>query len=140
MNTWGECGGEPGQFALPHRVGIDRRDMVYVVDRNNDRIQIFTPEGELAGVWTDFLWPQDLHLDPREELAYVVETQASGSKIPRLSIRDMKGDTVCSWTGAGENGRKVLDNCHSVCVDSRGDVYVGEVMRTRRIQKFVRVR
>jgi hypothetical protein len=52
----------------------------------------------------------------------------------------MKGNAVCSWTGAGEDGSKVLDNCHSVCVDSRGDIYVGEVMRTRRIQKFVRVR
>lgn len=140
LKTWGECGKDPGQFALPHRVGVDGNGMVYVVDRNNDRIQIFTPDGEFVGMWTDVLWPQDLCIDLREGLVYIVETQASGPKVPRLSIRDLKGTTVCSWTDRIDGGRKVLDNCHSVCVDSRGDIYVGEVMRTRRIQKFVRVR
>jgi DNA-binding beta-propeller fold protein YncE len=140
LETWGECGKEPGQFALPHRVAVDSRDMVYVVDRNNDRIQIFSPDGKFAGMWTDMLWPQDMYIDQKHDIVYVVETQASGPKIPRLSIRDLKGNTICSWDDMRDKGRKVLDNCHCVCVDSHGDIYVGEVMRTKRIQKFVRVR
>jgi hypothetical protein len=87
IRTWGECGKKPGQFALPHRVGVDGKGLVYVVDRNNDRIQIFTPDGEIAGIWSDLLWPQDLHIDRKNELVYIVEIQASGPKIPRRSVR-----------------------------------------------------
>ena len=140
LKTWGDCGKEPGQFALPHRVGVDSNDLVYVADRNNDRIQIFTSDGDIVGVWSDFLWPQDLYIDRRNDLVYVVETQARGPKVPRLSICDLTGKVICSWDDFRDKGQKILDNCHSICVDSRGDIYVGEVFRTKRIQKFVRVR
>ena len=140
LGTWGDCGKAPGQFALPHRVAVDGRGMVYVVDRNNDRIQVFTPDGEFVRVWGEFTWPQDLHIDRESGLVYAVETQRGGSNVPRLTIRDPGGKTICAWDDGRSAGRKILDNCHCVCVDSRGDIYVGEVARTRRIQKFVRVR
>ncbi len=140
IKTWGDCGKEPGQFALPHRVEVDRRGMVYIADRNNDRIQIFTPDGEFVSMWTDFIWPQDLYIDRKNDLVYVVESQLHGPNKPRVSIRDLKGKIICFWDDLKDKGKKVLDNSHSVCVDSRGDIYVGEIVRTRRIQKFVRVR
>jgi DNA-binding beta-propeller fold protein YncE len=139
LATWGGYGSAPGQFLLPHRVGVDRRERVYVVDRNNDRIQVFSPEGEFVSGWGEFGWPQDLHIDRTHDLFYVVETQRQGSKIPRLTIRDAEARVLCWWDDRRAEGGKILDNPHSICVDSRGDIYVGEVARTRRIQKFVRV-
>jgi len=104
LKTWGGCGTRPGEFALPHRVGVDRQGMVYVVDRNNDRIQRFTPDGEFVSFWGDFAWPQDLHIDHRSDLVYVVETRARESKVPRLSIWDLKGNRLCWWDDMRDKG------------------------------------
>jgi hypothetical protein len=45
IKSWGARGREPGQFSLPHNIGVDRADNVYVADRNNRRIQVFDSEG-----------------------------------------------------------------------------------------------
>ena len=42
LDSWGETGSGPGQFLLPHAVWVDRNNRVYVLDRANLRIQIFT--------------------------------------------------------------------------------------------------
>ena len=43
--AWGRRGTGPGQFRLVHSVAVDRQGRVYVVDRANQRIQVFTGEG-----------------------------------------------------------------------------------------------
>ena len=46
ISGWGEPGSGPGQFQTPHSVCLDRYSRVYVCDRTNNRIQIFTTAGE----------------------------------------------------------------------------------------------
>ena len=41
LHSWGEPGEGPGQFNLPHGVGVDRSGRVAVADRENDRVQFF---------------------------------------------------------------------------------------------------
>ena len=45
-HSWGEPGTGPGQFALVHFITADAGDQLYVCDRENHRIQLFTPSGE----------------------------------------------------------------------------------------------
>ena len=46
LASWGEPGKEgPSQFHLPHSVLVDEDGLVYVCDRENNRIQVFTGEG-----------------------------------------------------------------------------------------------
>ena len=43
LDSWGKPGKqEPGEFHLPHSLWVDRQDQVYVCDRENSRIQVFT--------------------------------------------------------------------------------------------------
>ncbi len=42
-------GGDPGQFRNPRGFGIDPKDILYVADRDNNRVQRFTPLGFFAG-------------------------------------------------------------------------------------------
>ncbi len=137
LKTWGEPGTEPGQFALPHKLGIDRHGIVYVCDRNNDRIQRFTPDGELVDVWTGFNWPQDIFIDNGSDSVYIMESKPNPPHA-RLSIRDFDGNELSSWDGT-IGGNKVLDISHSICLDSHGDIYIGEIVRNRRIRKLVRM-
>ena len=46
VKSWGAPGKSEGQFHLPHSIAFDDDGKLYVADRSNKRIQIFTPEGD----------------------------------------------------------------------------------------------
>ena len=45
VNMWGEEGSAMGEFELPYGLAFDSSGRVFVADRQNDRIQIFDPDG-----------------------------------------------------------------------------------------------
>lgn len=51
VQEWGAAGGGPGEFRLVHGIAIDQSDVVYVADRENGRIQRFSRDGKLLGIW-----------------------------------------------------------------------------------------
>jgi hypothetical protein len=118
---------------------------VLVADRENDRIQIFSPDGEYLEEWTDVQRPCAVTTD-REGLVYVAELwrpaePGQGSFVHGLATEDMPG-RVTVFTPAGAVaarwGASTTDRCapgnfiapHGICVDSRGDLYVSEVTYT----------
>ena len=58
LRTWGRPGRGPGEFGLPHAVWVLRDGRVLVADRENCRVQVFTPEGEYLTEWPDFSSPR----------------------------------------------------------------------------------
>jgi hypothetical protein len=46
VKSWGEPGTGPGQFNTPHSIAADDAGNVYVADRGNGRIQVFSPDGK----------------------------------------------------------------------------------------------
>lgn len=48
--SWGGPGREPGKFRLVHDVRIDKLERIWVSDRENSRVQIFTKDGDLIAV------------------------------------------------------------------------------------------
>jgi DNA-binding beta-propeller fold protein YncE len=138
--SWGEPGSGPGQFNLPHGIAVDRLGRVYVADRENSRIQVFTSKGEFLTEWTDVLRPMQIFIDRRDR-AFVVELGWQAGLFPwqtpptpeppgaRLSVFDLEGRLLASWASEG-------DPCapgnffapHSIWMDSRGDLYIGEVV------------
>ena len=138
--SWGEPGAAPGQFRLPHSIFIDRRDRVWVPDRENHRVQIFDDKGNFLTQWTDLIRPTDVFID-EEDTVYVSEL------CKRVSIFSIDGRLLARW---GNENHEISDplflSPHAVAVDSKGALYIGEVSKThgkvdrgsRTIQKFVR--
>ncbi|MFN0051743.1 MAG: peptidyl-alpha-hydroxyglycine alpha-amidating lyase family protein [Planctomycetales bacterium] len=138
--SWGEPGSGPGQFNLPHGIAIDQSGLIYVADRENSRIQLFTPEGKYTGEWTDTSRPMQVFFDA-EGTAFVCDvgwkagvfpwqTVPAGS--PRgayVSVFDRTGRRLTRW-GGSENPCAPGDFFapHDLCVDSQGSIYVGEVV------------
>lgn len=140
--SWGEPGDGPGQFNLPHGIGIDPEGLVYVADRENSRIQIFTPTGEFLREWTETARPMEVFFDSRG-LAFVCDVGWKAGLFPWQSppsqdppggyvrILDREGELLSRWGGG-------TDPCapgdffapHDICVDSQGAVYVAEVCRS----------
>ena len=139
LKTWGEHGNGPGQFELPHKLDIDSHGRLYVCDRNNDRIQIFSLDGEFIEMWTDLQWPQDVCIDKKNDLVYVVESHMHQTFEPRVTVRDLKGNILSEFGGYEHEGKGVLENSHTICVDSRGDIYIGDIVKVKRLMKFARV-
>lgn len=139
--SWGEPGGEPGQFRLPHSVHVDKRSRVWVVDRENHRIQIFDAEGKFLTQWTNFVRPTGLSID-KDDTVYVSELSN------RVGIFTTNGKLLARWGNTGTTKEEALFlSPHAIAVDSHGSIYVGSVTMTtmkidrgpRTIQKFARM-
>ena len=161
--SWGEPGSGPGQFHLPHGIDVDIAGRVYVADRENSRIQLFSPGGEFLEEWTDVVRPCQVFIDVDDNV-YVAELGFRAGLFPgaeapgpnpvggRLSVFNHDGVLQARW-GGGLNPCAVGDFFapHDIWVDSRGDIYVGEVTMSAggnrglvpvacpSLQKFVRV-
>ncbi len=129
--SWGEPGNGKGQFNLVHSVW-EHKGRVYVADRQNNRIQIFTPQGEYQETWDGFTQPCKIIVD-KNDIMYVAELGA------RVSIMDLKGNVLGRWGGEPGDGPGQFRAPHGIWMDSRGDVYVAEVLQAARLQKFARV-
>lgn len=138
--SWGEPGSGPGQFNLPHGIAIDRHGRVYVCDRENSRIQVFSLNGEFITAWTDTARPMQIAID-RHDRAFVCDVgwkaglfpwQSPPSSPPRgayVSLFDLEGRLLSRW-GGGESPCAPGDFYapHGICVDAAGAIYVGEVV------------
>jgi DNA-binding beta-propeller fold protein YncE len=136
--SWGESGTDPGEFNIAHNIATDKDGWVYVADRENHRVQVFDPNGKFETQWVNMARPCGLYLDQSSGLAYIGELgaaigpNAEGRKLgPRVSIYNTQGELLARLGNEGEGespGRFIAP--HGICIDSRGDIYVGEVSWT----------
>jgi DNA-binding beta-propeller fold protein YncE len=161
VRSWGEPGEGPGQFNLPHSVWVHTDGRVFVCDRENDRVQVFSPSGEYLDAWTNVTRPGDLFIDQNDrvylgEMSWEAgETNMAGrpwaeTRSARLSVRDLDGNVLASWGGPDPCATGSFASPHGLWVDGHGDLYVGEVTHTalsrsgryhagcHSLQKFVR--
>jgi DNA-binding beta-propeller fold protein YncE len=134
IRSWGERGNGPGQFSLVHHVWFDTRGgkrRVWVCDRENNRIQIFSPEGEFVEEKTGFHRPDNTWVDS-EGYMYVTELGAG------LAILDPNDRLIQRIEGGKSREPGMILKPHGIWGDSRGALYVGEVEDGHRIQKFAR--
>jgi hypothetical protein len=125
--SWGVPGkGGPGQFHLPHSILVDQENLLYVCDRENSRIQVFTGDGEFAAMWTDMTRPNDIS-EGKDGNFYVAESSLQGSK-PRISVRDRQGQVIAAWE---------CRSAHGLWVDSKGNVYLA-LTGAMSVDKYVR--
>jgi hypothetical protein len=75
IRQWGGHGRGPGQFEMPHCLAMDSRGHLYVGDRDNNRVQIFTPDGKLLGQMTQFGRPSGCVID-RNDILYVTDSES----------------------------------------------------------------
>jgi len=139
--SWGVPGTGPGQFYLPHGIAVAADGRVFVCDRENDRIQIFSPEGEYLSEWTDTQRPTHLVFDAKGR-AFVSELwwhsgqtsrrhgAIAQARPGRVSVLDPEGRVLARWGGPEASAPGNLAAAHGIAVDSKGDVYVSEVTWT----------
>ena len=118
LASWGSPGDGPGQFDLPHSIGVDARGQVWVADRENGRAQVFDTAGAFLRQHR-LAHANNVAIDD-EQNVYI-----------GADILDADGN--------------ILAHCedywgHSVSVAPNGDLYWTHVAAPNRLRKYVRVR
>src|SRR6185436_19489256 len=102
VNEWGAAGTGPGQFRLPHSIQIDERNIIYVADRENGRVQRFDRSGKFLGEWTqygktfglaldgDALWLSTIPRGPNSAPGWMIKINRDSGKL--LGYVDSQGN------------------------------------------------
>ena len=113
LQTWGRPGAGPGEFTTPHAVWVDRQNRVLVLDRENNRVQVFDRDGAYLDEWPDLYHPMDVYEDA-DGFVYVTD------QIPRLSMFAPDGALVGRC-------RPVFNGAHGIAGDAEGNLYMTEM-------------
>jgi hypothetical protein len=163
LRQWGSMGTGPGQFFFtggghPHCIMLGTDNLVYVCDRNGNRLQVFDkfgnlkrvmyfmPLGEAAneGSVTAYRSVSDIAFsrDPQQKFIFVLYTgvldgtQGGG----RILIVDHKTGAVVGQVGGPGKEPGMFITAHGLSIDSKGNLYVAESTPGNRLQRFIKIR
>jgi DNA-binding beta-propeller fold protein YncE len=128
------------QFRTVSCVAIAKDGLVYVCDRQNDRIQVFEKNGKFVKeafvskttLGDGSVWDIAFSHDPQQRFLYVADGH---DKKVFILLRDTL--EVVSGFGAGGRMPGQFYGVGGIAVDSKGNVYTGENYEGKRVQKFV---
>jgi DNA-binding beta-propeller fold protein YncE len=129
------------QFRTPvHCSDLSVDNLVYVCDRPNNRLQVFTREGKFVKeaffakktLGDGAVWDVAFSKDPQQRYLYLAD-----GKNQRIYI--LQRDTLELLSSFGDGGRQPgqFFAVHSIGTDSKGNLYTTETYEGRRVQKFV---
>ena len=140
--AWGTYGTGQGQFDYPYDITVDvdrdglEEDVVYVADHDNDRIQVFTTQGEFLREWGSsgtgdgqFDCPIGVATDGS---GWVYVADQDNDRIQRFT---RQGVFSLEWGSQGSGPGQFATGPRNLTVDDYGMVYVADTGGNR-IQKF----
>jgi DNA-binding beta-propeller fold protein YncE len=150
---WGAYGAAPGenpgaydaaappakQFRTVTCASVARDGTVYVCDRNSNRIQVFTKDGKFVKesivaaptLGSGAVWDIAFSADPQQQLLFVADGQ---NQRVTVLVRDTL--EVLAQVGTGGRYPGQFYGVAAVAVDSRGNLYTGEGLEGKRLQKW----
>jgi hypothetical protein len=131
----------PDTFGNPvHAIKISNDGLLYVADRANRRIQIFTPEGKyvtqvfINRAITSQGTAAGIAFSPDKEQTFMYVSDLGNS---HMLVLDRKKLEVLYEFGPVGTKAGEFRMPHQISVDSKGNLYVAEVNPGNRAQKFV---
>ena len=131
ITAWGELGFRPGQFRTPHALEFDSQGRLYVADRGNHRIQIFSQDGELLDTYVQYSRVSGLFITDDDTL-YTIDSESDAERHPgwRTGVRigPAGEDRVTAFVPPHAHDTRVLQGVagEGVAVDADGNIYAAE--------------
>jgi hypothetical protein len=130
----------PRQFNTVHGIKVSNDGLVYVNDRLNNRVQVFTIDGKFQsevfiGRKTRLLGTSfNTAFSPDREQRWLYVADAGNGRIHILDRKSLK--QVGAYGRIGRHAGQFIF-MHNLASDSRGNLYVSEVGTGRRVQKLL---
>ena len=127
------------QFSTPHGIEVSRDGLVYVADRNASRIQVFKLDGTYVA--ERMIEPQTLNgsvfgvglsPEPGQRWVYIPDGRNERVWILERKTLEIVGSFGCSGHAGG-----CMTTPHSIDVDKRGNIYIGETWEGKRVQRYL---
>jgi DNA-binding beta-propeller fold protein YncE len=129
IRDWGTKGSNEGEFRLPHTIATDSQGLVYVGDRENERIQVFDAQGKFLMQWRGVGHPYGIFVTPDQHI-WMADAEAS-----RVLEIDHSGKVLSSFGNYGR-GAGQFAGVHALVVTAKKEIFVAEVFNWR-VEKFV---
>ncbi|HMB73234.1 MAG TPA: peptidyl-alpha-hydroxyglycine alpha-amidating lyase family protein [Gammaproteobacteria bacterium] len=129
ITSWGGKGTRPGQFQVAHGIEIDAAGQLWVSDRENQRVQIFRPDGTFVREMRYKGLPCDVVIG--SEYAYMVNGFAG-----QILQLDLNGRVLAALGRPGD-GPGEFGEAHMIAVNDRDEIYVADSVNAA-LMKFVR--
>ena len=137
IKSWGGKGKDPGQFDVAHGIVIDPQGMLWVMDRENSRIQVFTTDGAFVreqkykGLPCSVVFGRNPSTGLGTGEAFMVN--GFTGQILRL---DTTGKVLAA-TGKPGTAPGEFGEAHFIAISPRNDLYVADSVNGQ-LMKFVR--
>jgi sugar lactone lactonase YvrE len=122
LKTWGGKGTGPGEFDVAHGLQIDSKGLLWVTDRENQRIQIFDQDGKYLREVKFAGLPCGLDFSG----GYIYMVNGFAGQLLKL---DLNGKVLAAMgkpgKGAGEFGE-----AHAVTVGPKGEVFIADTVNS----------
>ena len=131
IKSWGGKGTEPGKFDVAHGIAIDAKGLLWVTDRENQRIQIFDTDGRYIREIKYAGLPCSLDIGSQ----YIYMVNGFAGQVLRM---DLEGKVLAAVGKPGAVGSVgEFGEAHFVAVSTKGEIYVADSVN-RAVQKFVK--
>lgn len=140
-----DAGTGPGEFDLPHQAAIDASDNIFLVDRENKRIQVFDKNLTYMREFANEGWnPWDIPISRKGDDGFAYIADHATEQVHKIQLAD--GKILATWGKPGR-GPGEFDWVHGMVVDSRGGVYAADTYGQRvnsiptvlRLKRFVAI-
>ena len=129
IKSWGGKGKDAGQFEVAHGIAIDAAGLLWVTDRENQRIQIFDADGKFVKELKYAGLP--CGLDIGRQYIYMVNGFAG-----QILQMDLNGNVLAA-TGKTGKGPGEFGEAHYIAVSPKGELYVADSVNSA-LLKFVK--
>ena len=135
----GARGAGDGELLFPSDVAIAGDERVYVCDRGNHRVQVFSPEGEHLSTWGDWGWAPGFFADPSGIDIAGGRVYVTDSSNHRVQVFDLEGEWLYEWglhALAPREGEGKLHYPGGLAVSEAGDLAAVAEAMDDRVQLF----
>ena len=157
IKQWGKMGTGPTDFSLPHAIEIDSKGRLYVADRNNVRVQVYSQEGKLLDSWNNLIVPWGFCINDNDEIWVCGSSPMPWREDPKykgaplgcppfdqLLLKMNPQGKVLQLVvfPKGDDDKEKpgdLNWVHCIAEDSKGNLYLGDIIG-KRAQKFVPIK
>jgi len=129
VKSWGGKGKAPGQFDVAHSIAIDAKGLLWVTDRENQRIQIFDADGTFVRELKYAGLP--CAVDIGRQYIYMVNGFAG-----QILQMDLNGQVLAA-TGKAGTGPGEFGEAHFIAVSPKGELFVADSVNSA-LLKFVK--
>jgi sugar lactone lactonase YvrE len=129
LTSWGGKGKEPGQFDVAHGLAIDAKGLLWVMDRENQRIQVFDQSGKYVREMKYAGLPCSVDIGKQ----YVYMVNGFAGQVVRM---DLSGKVLAALGKPGK-GPGEFGEAHFIAVSPKDEIYVADSVNGALV-KFVR--